>query len=480
MKLYDISSLAKEQGLTNVEVNSVTDDTKRFKSGDVFVCIKGKSFDGHSVAAEMLKNGASAVVTETDLGLEQQIVVPNTRKYFSTLASAYYGQPTKQLKLIGVTGTNGKTTIVAIIKHILNTLGHKTGSIGTIGIDLGGVMKESDHDIPTTPRQMDLYGDFAAMVENGTEYCVMETSSQALAQYRLSDEHFLCGVFTNLTQDHLDYHGTMENYYKAKKMLFKMSDRAIINIDDKYGQRLLKELDCEKYSYSVKDSADFYSVNIKRRNSGVGYWLSSRVDEKSFPIDFAIPGDFNVGNSMAAVAACVSLGFDINSCVEALKSFKGVRGRGEVIWHDENVTVLCDYAHTPDALEKFLTSVKSFVSGKIICVFGAAGERDETKRYDMGRIVAELADYSVITSDNPRFEDQEKIISQVKEGTESLTTPFKTFIDRREAIEFALSIARSGDIVALCGKGHENYQVIGNDYMHFDEREIVAEIMQSK
>ncbi len=479
MTLYELTPLAKEQGLDDTVVRGITDDTSRFEKGYVFVCIKGKRFDGHSVAQKMLDNGAAAVVTETDLGLSRQIVVSDTRKELSYLSSSFYNNPTKSLKLIGVTGTNGKTTTVAVIKHILTSLGHKVGTIGTIGIDVGDEFFESDHDVPTTPRPTELYRYFAMMRDNGVEYCVMEASSQALAQHRFSDEQFECGVFTNLTQDHLDYHGTMENYYKAKKMLFKMSKRAVVCTDDKYGQRLYKELETEKTGCTVDGVSDFYSVNVKLKETGVTYWLSSRRDEKSFPVSFAIPGRFSVQNSMAAVAACNALGLDLGKCVEALLTFNGVRGRSEVVYSGK-ITVLCDYAHTADALEKFLTDLRSFALGRIICVFGAAGERDETKRFAMGKTVALLSDYMVITSDNPRFEDQQKIISQVEQGAQSLTTPYNTFIDRKEAIEYALSIAREGDTVALCGKGHENYQVIGDEYLYFNEKEIVNEIMSNR
>lgn len=471
MRLYDISPEAREQGVADCEVASVTDETAKVGKNDIFVCIKGKSFDGHDAAKEMLEKGAAAVVTEQDLGLERQIIVTSTRKYFSVLASRYYGEPTKRLKLIAATGTNGKSTIVNIIRFMLTELGHKTGCIGTVGYDVCGKIYEAHL---TTPRPMQLYSYFREMADNGAEYCVLEASSQALAQYRLYGERFEAGIFTNLTQDHLDFHGTMENYYKAKKMLFKSCARAIVCVDDKYGERLARELEIPVTTYSVKDHADVYSVNIKVRNSGVSYWLSSCEDEKSFPVDFKIPGAFNVGNSMAAVAVCRGLGFSINDCVNVIQRFSGVSGRSEVIW-DGAFTVLCDYAHTPDALLKFLTSVKSYVGGRIICVFGAAGERDETKRAEMGKIVSELTDYAVITSDNPRFEDPQKIISQVEAGFGE--TPYKTFIDRREAIEHALSEAKKGDLVALCGKGHETYQVIGDDYMHFSEKEIVKEIM---
>lgn len=476
MRLYDISKEAQEQGLENAEIRSVTDDTREVQAGDIFVCIEGEKFDGHAKAAEMLEKGACAVVVSHDLGLKQQIVVPNTRRYFAHLASNYYGNPTKKLKLVAATGTNGKSTIINVIKFMLNEMGHKTGSIGTIAYDVCGKSYEAHL---TTPRQMDLYRYFAEMAENGAEYCIMEASSQALAQYRICDEIFECSVFTNLTQDHLDYHGTMENYYQAKKMLFDMSKCAVVNVDDEHGKRLAAEIRIPVTTYSTDEKADYFSVGIKSRNSGISYWLCSKEFQKSFPVDFKMPGKFNVANSMAAVAVCAKLGYNINECVEAVQKCSGIRGRSEVIY-DGDITVICDYAHTEDALRKILTSIKTFASNKIICVFGAAGERDDTKRKAMGETVAELADFAVVTSDNPRFEDPVKIIDQVMEGILLHDTPYQIYIDRYNAIQFALEKAEKGDIVALCGKGHETYQVIGDNYMDFDEHKIVAEIMSKK
>ena len=476
MRLYELSPEAAEQGLADTEIRYVTDETGKVQKGDIFVCIKGNTFDGHAHAAEMLEKGAAAVVTDHDVGTDRQIIVPNTRKYFRDLASRFYGKPTEKLKLIAVTGTNGKSTIVNVIKFMLNTLGQKAAALGTINYDTGKNVYESHL---STPRPMEMYRYFAEMVENGVEYCALEASSQALAQYRLYGETFEIGIFTNLTQDHLDYHGTMENYFKAKKMLFKSCKKALVCIDDKYGQRLAKELDIPFCTYSAADHADYYCVNVKGGNAGVSYWLSSVSCEKSFPVKFAIPGFFNVANSMAAVAACTELGFSINACVEAVQKCPGICGRMEVIYNGD-FTVICDYAHTPDALEKFLQSVKGFAAGRIICLFAAAGERDEGKRPDMGRIVGRLADVAVLTSDNPRFEDPEKIIAQVEEGLKKQDATYVTYVDRLDAIRYALDIARPGDIVALCGKGHETYQVIGDDYLDFDEHKIVREIMTEK
>lgn len=476
MKLYDICHEAKEAGINDREINSVTDNTEKLVDGDIFVCIKGKNFDGHSAAKQMLAKGASLIVAEHDTGVADQIIVPDTRSYLAELSANYYGNPQKKLKMIGVTGTNGKTTISHIIQWILNDNGKKCARIGTTGIDLCGTYHDADKDVPTTPRHTELFGYLAEAVKNGAEYCVIEASSQALKQSRLHGIWFSLGIFTNLTQDHLDFHGSMENYCKAKKKLFLQSDKALICIDDKYGKRIYDEIKCPKSSYSAQDAADYYSVNIKTAPSYVSYWFSSDRDEKSFPVKFGMPGRFNVANSIAAAAACCELGLDIGKCIESLQRFKGLKGRCEVLY-DGEYTVICDYAHTADALEKILATVKDFSKGRIICLFGAAGERDGEKRPDMGLVVGKNADIAVLTSDNPRFEDPVKIIKEVEKGLDKTMIRYCSVEDRRKAIEYALSQAQEGDIVLLCGKGHETYQVYGEEYMHFDEHEIVREIL---
>lgn len=476
MNLFDIVYKPERGGISDCEIGTVTDDTRRLQKGDIFVAITGKNFDGHSACAEMLEKGASAVVVERDLGLPGQIIVKNTREYYSVLASRYYGSPTKSLKLIAATGTNGKTTTANIIQHILNFSGHKCGYIGTSGYDVCGRVYEAHL---TTPYQMDLYRYFREMADNGAEYCVMEASSQALSQYRFSGESFVCGIFTNLTQDHLDWHGTMENYYKAKRSLFKCCENAVINIGDKWGKRLYDELSArggiKLFSVSSSGIADFFSVNIKLNAGGVAYWLSSRSDEKSYPVSFCMPGKFNVENSLCAAAACRCAGLDIGEISAALTTVKGVRGRSEVLY-DGKFTVICDYAHTEDGLRKILSTVSEFRKNRLIVVFGAAGERDGGKRKAMGECVGEYADIAVVTSDNPRFEDPRTIIDMVLEGFSESECIVKPYIDRYEAIKYAVEAAEEKDIIVLCGKGHESYQVIGDDYLPFSEKEIIKEL----
>lgn len=476
MTLFDILPQCKQLGFNNAEVNGVTDNSRKLKKGDIFVCVKGAGFDGHNVAQEMLDKGASAVVCERNLGLKQQILVENTRAYFSLLASRFYGEPTKKLKMLAVTGTNGKTTIVNLVKYILKGLGHKTGSIGTVGYDVGDKVYEAHL---TTPLADDLYRMFSEMVENGCEYCVMEASSQALSQFRIANENFVCSAFTNLTQDHLDYHGTMENYFLAKKSLFDMTKTAVINVDDDYGKRLANQLDIPVITYSISETADFYATDIESKSGGISFNLVDDIASKSYPVAFKMPGLFNVGNSIAALLMCKNLGLDIQQCIKILETCTGVKGRSEVIY-DGLFTVICDYAHTEDALLKILTSVRQFTKGRLLLLFGAAGERDSVKRPLMGECAATHADYLVVTSDNPRFENPELIIEQVLQGVKKHNTPYKSFVDRLEAIKHILSVAEKDDVVLLAGKGHETYQVIGDEYQDFDEHKIVSAIMNDK
>ncbi|MCL2108984.1 MAG: UDP-N-acetylmuramoyl-L-alanyl-D-glutamate--2,6-diaminopimelate ligase [Oscillospiraceae bacterium] len=470
--------------LRDIDVSGVCDDSREFESGDVFVCIKGDRFDGHGVAAEMLQKGAAAVVVERDLGLDRQIIVPNTRKFLAKAASAFYDYPTKDLKLIGATGTNGKSTVIAMIKHILESCGFRTASIGTVGYDCARLDGEVYDAELTVPRQLNLYRLLREAADNGAKYCVIEASSQALAQHRFADgEMFETAVFTNLTSEHLDYHGSMERYYAAKQSLFDMAKSAVVSVDDKYGERLAKyvqgALTKPVLTYSIKDYADNYALNIKSKSSGTSFLLSSEKAEKSFPLALAMPGVYNAANAIAAVSACelLNVGIGIEQAVAALSGFKGVKGRSEIIYSGD-FTIIRDYAHTEDALLKFLSSVRGYTprGNRLICVFGAAGERDAEKRPAMGEAAEKYADMLIITSDNPRFENQQDIINQVAKGIK--TKPYESYTDRKQAIEAAVKSAKKGDVIALCGKGHETVQVIGDEGLPFDEKEIVAELME--
>ena len=475
MKLCDIIENNAATTIGSTEITSITDDTRKVVDGSLFVCIKGAKFDGHDAAAEMLEKGAAAVVCERDLGLgDRQILTDDTRTLWGKICAAWFGHPERKLTLIGVTGTNGKTTTTSVIKHILMSAGFMTGLIGTIQNEIGD---EVIHTENTTPLTYDFMAVLAKMAEAGCRYAVMEVSSFGLCQKRIGPSHFRTAVFTNLTQDHLDYHKDMEDYYQAKKMLFDICDAAVINADNEYGRRLFGEVSCEKYSFSVKENADIYADGIKISSTGSSFWYC--CGDKSHLIKTRIPGVFNISNLTAAIAVCLREGIPADTVAEAIENYNGVKGRCEVIPTGSDFTVICDYAHTPDAVENILRSVREYTEGRLICLFGCGGNRDAAKRPKMAKAAASYADRLIVTSDNPRDEEPEAIIKDILAGLEGTDVPYDVVTDRREAIFHALKIAEKGDVIVLAGKGHEDYQVIGgNKRLHFDEREIVAEGMK--
>lgn len=468
-------------GLADIEVSGVTSDTREVQCGFVFVCIKGQSFDGHEHAQAMLGKGAAAVVTQRRLGVNNEIVVGDTRSIYPELLKVWYGCPTDSFKLCAVTGTNGKTTAVNLCAGIMRAMGKRVGVIGTLGVDTGDGLEYSHGGPPTTPEPRKLYSLFAQMVENGVEYCFIEASSQALAQHRFAREHFAVCAFTNLTQDHLDYHGTMENYYLAKRLLFDMCGAAVINTDDEYGLRTAqycRENGIPFVSTSVNGKADFYTEQVNLTAHGAEFFLTDSAAQKTYPVRIALTGLYNVSNAIQAAVMCSRLGFPLGQCLEALETLRGVGGRLETLYSGD-FTVLRDYAHTPDGLEKLLQTLKPLAKGRLIVLFGAAGERDSGKRPMMGEVCARYGDYLIVTSDNPAHENPHEIISQVAEGIPA-GTQFVRFADRAEAINYALDMLGRGDLLALCGKGHEDYQIIGDEYVHFDERELVESYLKKK
>lgn len=462
-------------------VSGVTSDSREVERDFVFVCIKGERFDGHDKAAEMLEKGAAAVVTEEKLGLEREINVLDTRVFYPEILNVFYGFPTRNFKLCAVTGTNGKTTIANLCAGITRELGHKTGVIGTLGIDTGEGLEYSHDGPPTVPEPRKLYESFAEMAKNKVEYCFVEASSQALAQHRFAETGFNVGVFTNLTRDHLDYHKTMDNYFAAKRMLFDMCEAAVVNIDDEYG-RWVAEYCGEKgvpvKTVSVDGEADLYTEFVKLGYCGSEFILTDRAARKSYPVRFALAGKYNVMNAIEAAAAVSLTGIPLDEALEALGRIKGVAGRLETLYKGD-FTVIRDYAHTDDGLEKLLGTLKPLTERRLITVFGAAGERDAGKRPDMGRAAAKYSDVLIVTTDSPRHEDPQQTIDDVVKGIPN-GMAHEEFTDRRAAVIRALDIAEKGDVVALCGKGHEDYQAIGDTYFRFDEREIVEEYFKKK
>ena len=475
MKLSQILKNVKVKNeYTDREVTDVTSDSRQVKEGFLFVCIKGASFDGHSVAQQMLDIGAVAVVCEYDLGVENQIIVDDTRKAYSPICASFFGNPANSLKLIGLTGTNGKTTTTFLIKQILENVGKKVGLIGTVQNMVGDEVYPAHY---TTPDPHELQSLFRKMVDAGCEYCIMEVSSQALAQGRVEGIHFHIGAFTNLTQDHLDYHKTWENYFESKKLLFKACDCAVTNLDDEYGLKIVDGCGCRVVTYGVDNmKADFVARNVGFSANGVRYDL---VGEKMGRVSCPIPGRFSVYNSLCATSVALTLGVDFTDVLEAISKSKGVKGRIEVVpTPNQNYTVIIDYAHSPDGLENIISSLKEIANGRVVTVFGCGGDRDRTKRPKMGKIAAELSDFCVVTSDNPRSENPSAIIEDILEGMKDTATPYEVVENRKEAIAWAMKNAQPNDIILLAGKGHETYQILPTGTIHFDEREAVAEVLE--
>lgn len=461
----------------DVEITAVTDNTANIVPGCVFVCIRGAHFDGHTAAVSAVEQGAAAIVAEYDTGAENQVLVPDTRAAYGLLCQAFYGYPAEKLTMIGITGTNGKTTTAFLIKDILESCGNKCGLIGTVKNMVG------DREYPahlTTPDALELNRLLAEMADAGCTHCVMEVSSQALAQGRVNGIHFTVAGFTNLTQDHLDYHKTFEAYRAAKHKLFEQSDIAVLNMDDTNAAAMVEGTECKVITLSTKsDSADYTAKNIIYRTHNVSYELVT--DCHIGRVKIGIPGTFTVYNSMLAAVCCIAMGVGFQQVVDALGSAKGIPGRIEVVPTGTDYTVIIDYAHSPDGLKNILDSLREISgTGRILTVFGCGGDRDKSKRPQMGQIAQELSDICIVTSDNPRSEDPEQIIRDILAGMHQDPERVVVEPDRTKAIAKALTMAEAGDIVLLAGKGHETYQILSTGKIHFDEREKIREILKNQ
>ncbi len=459
--------------INDVEIKDVTGDSRRVEPGSVFVCIKGGNIDGHEYANAAKRSGASYIVAEHDTGISEQIIVKNSRAAYARMCANLNGNPADKMKLIGVTGTNGKTTITYLIKHILESAGKKVGLIGTIQNLIGDISLPAKY---TTPDAAELHLLFNRMASAGCEYVVMEVSSQALDQKRVEGCNFETAVFTNLTQDHLDYHGDMENYFEAKKELFKNCKNAVICIDDEYAKRLAKELTVPVTTVSIGDvMADYTAHNVKNSSDGCKFaFVGNGLIER---INFAMPGKFSASNAMLAACTAMNCGLSFEEASVGLNSCPGVKGRVEVIYSGD-FTVIRDFAHGPDALEKVLDSIKECAEGRVVTLFGCAGNRDKTKRPKMVNAVAAKSDFMILTSDNPRHEPVEDIAKDTLPAMESCGVPYYYEPDRYKAIEWALRNAKPGDVLLLAGKGHEDYQVLDFGTVYFDEKVIVNHMMQ--
>ncbi|MBQ2062199.1 MAG: UDP-N-acetylmuramoyl-L-alanyl-D-glutamate--2,6-diaminopimelate ligase [Oscillospiraceae bacterium] len=458
------------------EITGVSYDSRDLEPGHVFVAISGTETDGRLFAAEAVERGAACVICEEELEALPCVVVPSARRALAVTSANWYGHPARELTVVGITGTNGKTSTSYYTKHILErALGAKVGLVGTIQNMVGNEILPAGR---TTPESADLQALLRHMADAGCTHAVMEVSSHALALDRVYGIPFAVGIFTNLTQDHLDFHRTMEAYCDAKALLFMQCQTGVCNSDDPWRERLLRGSTCRTVFYGLDSPADIRAENICLSGSGVTYDAVAEGERVS--VWAATPGRFTVYNTLAALAAGRELGVPLADGAEALRSASPVRGRLEpVSTHGRPYHVLIDYAHTPDALENVLTAARAFAPGRVVALFGCGGDRDRTKRPQMGAIAARLADFSVVTSDNPRTEEPSAIIRDILAGMEGCDR-YAVVENRIEAIHYALSHAMPGDVILLCGKGHEDYQIIGHTKRHLDEREIVEAFLKDK
>lgn len=477
-----ISDIEKHKiiGSNNVEVTGLTYDSRKVKNGDLFFCVKGFKVDGHDFAKKAEDMGAVAVVVEDiqDNIEIAQVAVEDVRKAMAQISSAYYGSPTKKLTLIGVTGTNGKTTTSFMIESILKAAGLKTGLLGTVEYRIGEKRVPVDR---TTPESLDLQSLFADMVDEGVEAAVIEVSSHAIDLLRVDACDFDVVVFTNLSQDHLDYHGTIDEYFGVKKRIFESTINCataqIINIDDEYGRLLIKEGISRQYRYSTKDRVEVYADNIKLRPDGTDVRISYPGGEVD--VKLALPGMYNVLNALAAAGVAAALNIDGEKTKEGLEALSSVPGRFERVDKGQEYTVVVDYAHTPDSLEKVLSAARQITEGRLITVFGCGGDRDKGKRPLMGKIAAEISDYTIVTSDNPRSEEPNSIIMEIIDGIKEIENPqFEVEEDRELAIKKALEMAKPGDFVVIAGKGHEAGQEIAGKKLPFDDVQVASELIK--
>lgn len=463
------------RGLENVQISGIFSDSRKIIPGGVFVCLKGEKSDGHNYAKEAEKKGASVIVASEKISAGVPVVyVDDTDETLAKLSEKFFGFPSKRLKLVGVTGTNGKTTVTYLVKSILEAAGKKVGIIGTNKCFIGERELDFSSCMPTTPSALELAQIFKEMADSGCEYVVMEVSSHALALKRVFGLRFEVGVFTNLTRDHLDFHKTMEEYLAAKAKLFDISKKGVVNSDSAAGLKIISMCRCPVISVGIHD-ADILASAISLGEDFVEFTVSESGEKHNLHLN--IPGKFSVYNALCAAGAARALGISYESITAGLASAGNVKGRVELVPTDTPYRVFIDYAHSPDGLSNILHTARGFTRGRVIVLFGCGGDRDRTKRAVMGEIAGNLADFSIITSDNPRTENPIDIIEEIKCGIDRTNGEYIIIVNRREAIEYALKTAGERDTVLLCGKGQETYQIIGDKKLHFDEREVIREIL---
>lgn len=469
------------KGNEESKVQNIRYDNRKIEQGDAFVCVKGFKVDGHSFVDNAIKKGANVLIVQDEVSVQEDITiikVRDTRKALAIMSSNYFGNPKDKLKIIGITGTNGKTTSAFIIKSILEKAGLMTGLIGTIANYIGNKKVDA---VRTTPESYELHELFKNMVDAGVEYCVMEVSSHSLELDRVYGVQFEEGIFTNLTRDHLDFHKTFENYYNAKFKLFERSNHSIINLDDPYGANIVKDIEEREVktkvsTFSIEKESDFKAFEIKSHSNGSEFKVNLEEVEEFY---INIPGEYNIYNSLGCIICAHKLNIPMDKIKEGLSNVV-IPGRCELVAKEKNLpySIIIDYAHTPDGLENVLSTVKAFTKNRMISVFGCGGDRDKVKRPQMGKIGCELSDIAIITSDNPRSEEPMDIINDIVKPLNY--DNFVIEVNRKEAIRKAMNMALDGDVIVIAGKGHETYQILKDETIHFDEREVVYDILEGK
>ncbi len=461
-----------QQGTLNLEISDFQYDSRRVEKGSLFVCITGFRTDGHKYIPMALERGAVALLCEHRVENVPEgvtvLVTENNRRALALLSDCFYGHPSTEMNVIGVTGTNGKTSTTYLMKSVLDRIGRKVGIIGTIENRIGDEVLHAER---TTPESKELQALLRRMRDADVTDAVMEVSSHSLDLHRVDGISFDIAVFTNLTQDHLDYHKTMENYKAAKGLLFARAAKSVINIDDAAGAYMLEQSKGEVLTFGVETKAELMAAHIDISVNGTAFDLLWQG--KGYPVRLHTPGRFSVYNALGAAGACLLLGVPVAEVVAGLMANPGVSGRFQTLRSKKGCMAVVDYAHTPDGLENVLKTAREFVRGRLIVVFGCGGDRDRTKRPIMGEIGSSLADYCIITSDNPRTEEPVGILDEVEVGVRKTDCPYEKIVDRREAILRAVAMATTGDVILIAGKGHETYQIFADRTIHFDDMEEV-------
>ena len=480
MKLCDLLrdvEVLERRAPEDLEISDAAYDSRQASPGCAFVAIRGFESDGHKYIPQAVEKGAACVICEEAPSVPTPyVIVRDSRLALAVISRNLFGDPASEMVMIGVTGTNGKTTTTYLIKHMLEL--ERGATVGLIGTNGNMIGSEFIHTERTTPESYELQKLLREMADAGCTHVVMEVSSHSLVLHRVATLHFAVGIFTNLTQDHLDFHKTMEAYAEAKSLMFGMCDKAVINLDDEWSGFMLEHCPCPALTFSEGERGDLTAHDIELTSSGVSF--TAQYEGAGERMKLGIPGLFSVYNALGVIGAGLALGLDLGECAHSLASAKGVKGRVEVVPTDGDYTILIDYAHTPDALENVLKSIRKVTRGRLVALFGCGGDRDRTKRPIMGRIAADNADFVVVTSDNPRTEQPEAIIADIVAGMEGTATPREVICDRPSAIEWAINNHQPGDVIVLAGKGHEDYQIVGHTKHHMDEREIVADILEKR